>query len=307
MSEDQNTILARWLSNEITEEERQQLESSGDAEALRKITSTMETWSLPDLEDGLFTEIKTKIAGQREAKIVPLYQRRSFLAIAASLVLLAGLFWVLNPFGTTAEFTELACNAGETKVFTLSDQTQITLYGKSKITYDKAGFDKNRRLKLEGEAYFEVNQKGPFEVDFKQGQVNVLGTKFNVLSTNTEAAVKCFEGKVKVALATSETILVPGQGVRKSELGEVSAFDFKAEALPAPGDYRQTENTPLLEVCNTLEVFYDVKIINENVDLDRKFTGGINQMNLDTALTMIFSPMDIAFKRENNTVTIRNK
>jgi transmembrane sensor len=152
-----------------------------------------------------------------------------------------------------------------------------------------------------------VNKKGPFEVNFDKGKVNVLGTKFNVLTTPDEAAVKCFEGKVKVEVESNSAILVHGQGARKTRTGNFTEFEFKADNLPGTGEYRQIENSPLEEVCNTLSVFYDVKIINENVDLSRKFSGQMNQQNLDTALTMIFVPMDITFVRNQNTITIKNK
>jgi ferric-dicitrate binding protein FerR (iron transport regulator) len=209
-------------------------------------------------------------------------------------------------FGTPT-MTEMACNAGETREFTLSDQTHVTLYGKSKITYDKESFDSDRKLKLEGEAFFEVNKKGPFEVDFKNGQVNVLGTKFNVLTTNDEAAIKCFEGKVKVEVESNSAILTQGMGARKTKTGNFSEFQFKADQLPGVSSYRQIENASLEEVCNTLSVYYDVQIVNENVDLNRVFSGQFVQTNIDTALTMIFVPMNISYKRNQNIITISNK
>jgi ferric-dicitrate binding protein FerR (iron transport regulator) len=308
MTEEENTLLARWLNNEITEEEKRQLEHSGDAETLRRIVATVDTWSLPEIGEEVFTDIQSKIGEKKEAKIIPFYQQRSFLAIAAGIALIAGLFFMLRPyFMSQAVMTEFACNAGEIKEIILSDQTRIVLYGKSKIKYDSEGFKSERKLNLEGEAYFEVNQKGAFEVNFERGQVSVLGTKFNVLATKEEAAVKCYEGKVEVKIDNAPAILTPGKGVRKTGVGGFSEFEFKAELLPVTGNYRLIENTPLEEVCNTLSVFYDVKIVNENVDMKRSFTGQINQNSLDSALTMIFTPMDIAFKKENNTITISNK
>ncbi|MCE3228034.1 MAG: hypothetical protein K0S32_2585 [Bacteroidetes bacterium] len=308
MNEGEETLLARWLSNELTAEEKRKLEESGEAETLRRIVASMETWTLPDLAEETYSDIKSKLDSESEAKVIPLYQRRSFLAIAASLLLLVGLFFLLRPMMTSqAAMTDFACNAGETKELKLPDNTNIILYGKSKISYDKENFASDRKLKLEGEAYFEVNTKGAFEVDFANGKVNVLGTKFNVLTSSEEASVKCFEGKVKVEVENNSAVLVPGQGARKTKTGNFTEFEFKANILPGAGAFRNIENTPLEEVCNTLSVFYDVKIINENVDLSRKFSGQMNQQNLDTALTMIFVPMDITFVRNQSTITIKNK
>lgn len=307
--EEENNLYARWLSGDLTAEEMDAMEKNGDAEVLRKIVGAVDSWTLPELEETAFEQIQNKISQQKEeAKVIPFYRRTTFLAIAASLILIIGIFALINPFTTTeaiSDMSSMACNAGETKQFTLPDNTFIILYGKSKVTYDKASFEKNRKLQLEGEAYFEVNQKGPFEVDFENGQVNVLGTKFNVLTSGSESAVKCYEGKVQVKVENNSAVLTQGMGVRKSE-GQFSEFKFTAE-LPSSGSFRLMENMPLDEVCNTLSVFYDVKIVNENVDLNRKFSGSMSTVNVDTALTMIFSPMDISWKRENNTITIRNK
>jgi transmembrane sensor len=306
-TENENNLYARWLNNELTGEERNELQKNGDEEVLIRIIKTVDEWTLPELEANTFEQIQSKLSSSKEeAKVVPLFKRPAFLAIAASVILLVGLFALINPFGTSAaDMTEMACNAGETKQFTLPDNTVIILYGKSKIKYDKKHFNDKRVLNLEGEAYFEVNRKGAFEVDFAQGQVNVLGTKFNIL-TGPDAAVKCYEGKVKVELEKNSAVLTQGMGVRKSEKGGFSQFTF-TEELPSAGSYRLIQNAPLDEVCNTLSVFYDIKVINENVDLNRKFSGSMSLVNVDTALTMIFSPMDIEWKRESNTVTIKNK
>jgi transmembrane sensor len=307
MTEEENTLLARWLNNTVTDEERRQLENTGEAETLRRIVATVDTWSLPELSEESYNEIKNRIGEKKEAKIIPFYQQRVF-AIAASMLLLVGLFFMVRPFlMTPVSMTELACNAGQIKEFTLSDQTRIILYGKSKIKYDSEAFKTDRQLQLEGEAYFEVNQKGAFEVNFDQGQVNVLGTKFNILTTKGEAAVKCFEGKVEVKIDNEPTILTPGKGIRKNGLNKFDSFEFRPDVLPGIENYRLIENASLEEVCNTLSVFYDIKIVNNNVDLKRTFSGQINQNNLDSALVMIFTPMGIDFNKENNTVTISNK
>ena len=58
----------------------------------------------------------------------------------------------------------------------------------------------NRQLSLEGEGYFEVmkNEEVPFEIDTKELDLRVLGTKFNFRNypDDEEVTVNLMEGKV---------------------------------------------------------------------------------------------------------------
>lgn len=57
-----------------------------------------------------------------------------------------------------------------------------------------------RRIRLEGEAYFEVthNPRRPFVVEFEGGEIQVLGTSFNVKAYRDDdiVAVTLDEGRV---------------------------------------------------------------------------------------------------------------
>lgn len=61
---------------------------------------------------------------------------------------------------------------------------------------------KDRHLRLNGEAYFEVrkNEKLPFDVMTKELNVKVLGTKFNFRNydEDEEVTVNLLEGKVQL-------------------------------------------------------------------------------------------------------------
>ena len=63
----------------------------------------------------------------------------------------------------------------------LPDSTLVWLNAGSKIVYSQGFGVKDRHLRLNGEAYFEVrkNEKLPFDVMTKELNVKVLGTKFN--------------------------------------------------------------------------------------------------------------------------------
>jgi transmembrane sensor len=92
----------------------------------------------------------------------------------------------------------------------LPDGTKVWLNAESSIRYPIAFMGNERKVQITGEAYFEVvhNKNMPFVVDILPptgregggGQVEVLGTHFNVNAYHDESAVKTtlLEGKVKV-------------------------------------------------------------------------------------------------------------
>lgn len=66
--------------------------------------------------------------------------------------------------------------------FTLDDGTKIILNRNSRFTYSDAYGTDQRKVNLEGEAYFEVakNPERPFIVDMGNASIRVLGTTFSV-------------------------------------------------------------------------------------------------------------------------------
>lgn len=85
---------------------------------------------------------------------------------------------------------------------TLHDGTTVELNSKSKISYPALFIGKERRVRLEGEAMFEVahDASQPFIVETYACDVEVHGTHFNVIADkNTqEFSTALFEGSVTV-------------------------------------------------------------------------------------------------------------
>ena len=306
-SDDQN-LYARWLTNELTPEERERLEASGEAEILRRIVARTDNYRLPELDSTTYAQIRARIDRQ-QAKIVPFYRKRVFVAIAASLALLVGLFWFYRTTGDTplTDPVELAGKTGSVKTFTLADNTHLTLYGKSTITYDKASYGKDRVLQLKGEAYFDVRKKGAFTVELPLGKVDVTGTEFNVLANDSLLSVRCYEGSVEVTANGKTTVLTPGKGVRIKGQAQPDNYDFQLTQSGPQKTSRQVENLSLREVCTSLSLQYGVTFDTGNTDPDRSFTGTIALTNLETALTLVCEPMQITWRKEGKRIFLENR
>ncbi|WP_295711120.1 FecR domain-containing protein [Mucilaginibacter sp.] len=97
----------------------------------------------------------------------------------------------------------------------LPDGTHVWLNSASSISYPVEFAGNERRVKLTGEAYFEVakNKDKPFYVNSNNVQVRVLGTHFNISAYNDDDELKAtlLEGSVQVSKNNSQSLLKPGQ------------------------------------------------------------------------------------------------
>ena len=150
-------------------------------------------------------------------------------AATAVLTLVVAVWWWAQP-------VELAAPAGTTVSRTLPDGSTVTLHGDTRLTYPRTfasvSFleDERRVVRLEGEAYFEVEAAGrPFVVQTPSVRVEVVGTAFSVRSRPgeaNEAHVALAEGRLRVAALSapdSSYTLEPGQAATLNVDGRLAA------------------------------------------------------------------------------------
>lgn len=97
----------------------------------------------------------------------------------------------------------------------LPDGSKVWLNAASSITYPTAFTDKERKVEITGEAYFEVekNPKQPFIVKAENTEIRVLGTHFNVMSYTDEQhqLTTLLEGSVRITKGSNERVIKPGE------------------------------------------------------------------------------------------------
>ena len=187
--------------------------------------------------------------------------RNWIVGVAASIVLLFGLF---SLFGNDNVIIETGF--GENKTIALLDGSEVILNSKSKITYDKDDWENNRVLTLDGEAYFKVEKGNTFIVKTANGFVTVLGTQFNVNSTNDFFDVVCYEGKVSVNTTTSEHVLLPTNSLRKIN-GDPTELSKTQLIKPTWVSGESTfKSVPIKYVISALEDQYNLSFNSESID-----------------------------------------
>ncbi len=194
----------------------------------------------------------------------------------------------------------------EQKGFSLPDGSKVYLNAVSSLGY---GDDWDRKVNLEGEAFFEVTKGEKFSISTNMGEVQVLGTSFNVSARKDVFAVNCKTGKVKVSFKNSSekpVYLVKGQGVIfdngmivKSNLNPTLIGNWQI------GEYHFTDR-PLIEVLAELERQYDVDIrLEDKSQAMRPYNGYFIKEDLAVALSMVCDPMGLAFDIKEGVVSIK--
>jgi transmembrane sensor len=158
--------------------------------------------------------------------------------------------------------------------FNLPDGTTGMLNSGSHLSYSLP-FTNNRHVKLEGEAWLEVNrdENHPFEISTGNSMVKVLGTSFNLSAYPAENYVEVVlqQGKVefqdknsdeKVTILPSERLVFQNGNISKSVTDPAKYNAWTEGKLVFRSD-------PMAEVARRIERWYNVKIILADSELEK--------------------------------------
>jgi hypothetical protein len=189
----------------------------------------------------------------------------------------------------TLKYNTLEIPRGGEFFVILSDSTKVWINSDTRLRYPVQFLTDERRVELEGEAYFEVKEdpSRPFRVTSSGQVVEVLGTRFNISSYKEDPNIftTLFEGKVKIATdkRPEESILLSpnDQGVyNKTSLG-ISKREVDANIFIAWKEGRFIFIEQRLDsIMLTLQRWYNIEIQFMNSSLkEMRFTGNIKRYN----------------------------
>ena len=162
---------------------------------------------------------------------------------------------------------------GKVAKIVLPDGSRVWLNARSSLIYpNKFLAGQPRRVKLNGEAYFEVvhDKAHPFIVETAKMQTRVLGTSFNVRSYNNEnPIVTLVSGSVQVSVSKgigrkSSTILKPGQQWLLSE-GKWTTMDVDTNVFTCWRDELfYFDGQTLREIMVEIGRWYNMTVLLDN-------------------------------------------
>ncbi|WP_418983641.1 FecR family protein [Alistipes sp.] len=305
-------LLDKYVSGKTTEEEERIImdwldEDPGNQRRLNDL------WQLQD----------TLAANTPPQRILrPKRTRRPLLRYlsqaAAVLVLCAG-SWYFSHTLTVArqsrQFMSLTAPVGQRMNITLQDGTSVCLNSGARLEYPMT-FGQNRRVRLTGEAMFEVEHDAehPFVVETFACEVEVLGTKFNVDANEADGTFSAalLRGRLKVTNKLSEDdpiLMAP------SDMVCLAGNQLVLQTIANQDDYLWPEGIlnlvghSFIETISKLEDLYGVSIV-----IDRKEAPELDvvrgkipvSMGLDYVLRSLQQITPFHYVRdEKNTIHIR--
>ncbi|MFY0608436.1 MAG: FecR domain-containing protein [Cyclobacteriaceae bacterium] len=300
MSNDQkNNLLTQWLNKELSDEELAKVEGKDGLLKYQQILAEIDQWT-PTNEEVAF-EIPPK---EKETKVIQMSKRMA-ISIAATVSLVAFLsIWMIK----WSDQVSYMANAGETKEVMLPDGlSKVILSANAKVFWNKSSWQSDsREILLKGKAYFDIEPGTPFSVNSRNGQIEVLGTTFDVNSFEESLLVVCYSGKVRaIASDESSEIVVGGESIRFHN-GAWEGKEMVSDSIPAwiSNEIKFT-NAPLSEVLTILEDQFDVEFNTSNIKMDRRFSGSVPKDNVQSALRIVFTPLGIKFDQNEQQIILK--
>jgi ferric-dicitrate binding protein FerR (iron transport regulator) len=206
-------------------------------------------------------------------------------------------------------------NGGQFKV-RLPDGTQAWLNAASSIRYPTTFSGEKRVVEITGEVYLEVaRQQGhPFVVQIKTasgsgGEVEVLGTHFNINAYNDEPLIKTtlLEGSVKVTTGNGRySVLRPGQQSAVNSSGAINILEQVniGAVIAWKQGYFSFAQTDLRSVMRQIGRWYDVEIVYEGAVPDKKFGGAIPRDSPASEVLKILEVSGVHFRIEGKKIVV---
>lgn len=204
----------------------------------------------------------------------------------------------------------------------LPDGSKVWLNAASSLRFPTAFTGEERRVEINGEAYFEIvtvrlpaGKKMPFKVSVNnKAEVEVLGTHFNVMAYDDEGAIETtlLEGRVKVGSSNRQpVILKPGEQAslshssHKSQIIRVQTVDVQTAVAWKEGYFR-FNNTPVKTIMRQAARWYNAEIIYQgNVD-DESFSGAVPRSeNISSLLRILELTKTIRFTINERKIIVR--
>lgn len=228
------------------------------------------------------------------------FLRRYWMGAAAVLLLLIGIGTFFLTGRQESEWVSITTHPGQLKEVCLPDSTWISLAGNTTVRYDRMNYGKQRRaVEMTGKAFFQVkrNEARPFSVTTTETVVTVLGTSFQVCASGSDAEVHVTTGKVSfLAVDKNEhVVLTAGMSASYSKDKQeitVSSDQEDQNYLAWKTGKLQFKETPLEQVIEDLNDYYQVKIRNRSATSGLKLTATFERLPLAEVLMVINQTLD---------------
>ncbi len=310
-TEEENRSIYEWLtSSPKNKKEFARLQFIWNFSALKYLNRHIDT-------DKDLQLIKTRIY-RRKAHWEKF---RTIVYTAVSTAAVAALVFLFTPpkSSQVSSSEQTAQQTNQTEIFipkglegnvTLADGSKVWLNSGSRITYPKDYSAENRKLFLDGEAYFEIktDKAHPFLVETSKVSVLVTGTRFNLSSysdDNTVETTLCqgsvtlrqHDAKKEIHLKPNDKVIYhkDNGAIRKEIVDSQVAIAWKDGIL-------SFKEVPLREIIKKLERKFNTPIHIQDPKIgEYTYTATFEkEKGLQAILDIIVTSAPIIYRQEND-------
>ena len=210
-------------------------------------------------------------------------------------------------------FNELEVPRGGEYKVRLADGTLVYLNSATRMKYPVKFDEKERKVYLSGEVYFEVakDPERPFFVEMEGVEVRVYGTSFNV-NTHQEGNIQTVLVKgsigVKVLSSGMESMIRPGQ-MAEFKQGNTKV-DVKDVNVAVYTDWKdgifRFENQRLEDILTVLSNWYDVDVFYQTASVKELHFSGYMERYKDVSVILeaITLSTGVTFSIQGKTIVV---
>lgn len=197
-----------------------------------------------------------------------------------------------------------------TLIQTLNDGSVVYLANNTTFSYPEKFTSSERKVNLNGEAYFDItpNPKKPFRIETDKVIVEVLGTAFNIKSESGDLFELVVErGKVRVTLKSDPAqtqIVLPGEKISTNNNHLVKIKNEDSNYFSWKTKQMQFKDESLSNIVNVINKNYksNIQLINKEIG-DRKLTVTFYNNSLARITELICLSLNLS-KQEQSDSTI---
>ncbi len=320
---DYNDLIIRYLSGEVTPDEIKLLEHwvLENPDNKKLFNQYRVSWNLANTTknnnqidvNAEFNKLSNKLFKQEpEIKIQSRKSNKLFLKIAASIIFIAisaySIFYFVNKPTYKSYFAQTQIINQD-----LPDGSTFTLNKNSEIKISDKYAQTERRIILDGEAYFNVkhNNKIPFIVETQNLEIKDIGTSFFVKSNKTDENIEITvsSGIVSVTYVKTGDKIILNKGDKgiftktdktlfKQKNNDENFLSWKTKIF-------NFKNKTLNKVINKLNQVYGSDIKLQNPELKNcRLTAKFENKSLDAILKILQATFDLKIEKKNKKILI---
>jgi len=246
------------------------------------------------------------------------FMSTTLLRIAASALILISLgttaVYMNNSGYLSKKTTIIAGNDQKNIIIPMPDGSKVYLNRNSVFSYRKNFGEHKRDVKLTGEAFFEITPdvSKPFIIDAGKATIKVVGTSFNVITSNRESSVEVFvkTGKVLVSdnFGSQSVQLDPGYVGTVNSKTSGRTLNNNPNYISWKTGYLDYSGQKLSVVFNDLKRVYNMDIVADDpAILENPWHSPIDNSPEETIINLICLSFNLSYTKDGNVYHLSKK